>query len=110
MQVPNRGDFIFLDFDPQIGTEQSGRRPAIVLSPERFNRVTGYVTVCPISDTNREWGFHINIPEGFAVEGVIISDQVKNLDWRTRNAQIKGKASNDLINKVVQVIHTYVYE
>ncbi|WP_106495184.1 type II toxin-antitoxin system PemK/MazF family toxin [Lentibacillus sp. Marseille-P4043] len=110
MQVPDRGDFIYLDFDLQTGTEQSDRRPAIVLSPEKFNRVTGYATVCPISGTKREWGFNIDIPDGFAVGGVVISDQVKNLDWKTRKAQIKGKAPNDLINKVVQVIHTYVYE
>lgn len=110
MQVPDRGDFIYVDFDPQTGTEQSGRRLAIVLSPERFNQVTGYATVCPISNTKREWGFNIDIPEGFVVEGVIISDQVKNLDLKTRRAQIKGKAPNDLTNKVVQVIHTYLYE
>jgi mRNA interferase MazF len=110
VQVPARGDFIYLDFDPQTGTEQAGRRPAIVLSPEKFNRITGYATVCPISGTKREWGFNIDIPDGFAVEGVILSDQVKNLDWKTRKAQIKGKAPDDLTNKVVQVIHTYVYE
>ncbi|MBR7553616.1 type II toxin-antitoxin system PemK/MazF family toxin [Allobacillus sp. GCM10007491] len=110
MKVPDRGDFIYLDFYPQTGTEQSGRRPPIVLSPAKFNRVTGYATVCPISGTKREWGFNIHIPEGFAVEGVIISDQVKNLDWKTKNAKITGKAPNDLVNKVVQVIHTYIYE
>ncbi|WP_373896404.1 type II toxin-antitoxin system PemK/MazF family toxin [Virgibacillus sp. CBA3643] len=110
MQVPDRGDFIFIDFDPQTGTEQSGHRPAIVLSPKRFNQTTGYASVCPISNTDREWGFHIHIPADLAVEGVIISDQVKNLDWKKRNAKIKGKAPNDLVNKVIQVIHTYLYE
>lgn len=110
MQVPERGDFIFLHFDPQTGTEQSGHRPAIVLSPKRFNQVTGYAAVCPISNTNREWGFHIPIPDGLAVQGVIISDQLKNLDWKTRNAEIKGEAPDDLVNQVVQVIHTYLFE
>lgn len=110
MQIPDRGDLIFFDFDPQTGTEQSGRRPAIVLSPEKFNRVTGYASVCPISNTKREWGFHIHIPDDLAVQGVIISDQVKNLDWKKRKAEIKGKAPNDLVNQVVQVIHTYLYE
>lgn len=110
MQVPDRGDFIYLDFDPQIGTEQSGRRPAIVLSPEKFNRVTGYATVCPISGTNRKWGFNIDIPDDLAVSGIVIGDQIKNLDWKTRNAQIKGKAPSALTNKVVQVIQTYLYE
>src|SRR5699024_1080791 len=110
MQIPDRGDFVYLDFDPQSGTEQTGRRPAIVLSPENFNRITGYATVCPISSTNRKWGFNIDIPNDLAFSGVIISDQVKNLDWRTRKAQIKEKAPDDLVNKVVQVIHTYIFE
>ena len=74
MQTPDRGDFIYLDFDPQTGTEQSGRRPAIVLSPEKFNRVTGYVTVCPISGTKRRWGFNIDIPDNLVFSGVVISD------------------------------------
>lgn len=110
MQVPDRGDFIYLDFNPQAGTEQAGHRPAIVLSPKKFNEVTGYASVCPISRTDRNWGFHIPVPEGLAIEGVIISDQIKNSDWKKRKARIAGKAPNDLVNKVVQVIHTYLYE
>lgn len=110
MQIPARGDLIYLDFNPQTGTEQAGRRPALVISPEKFNLVTGYASVCPISRTQRKWGFHIPVPEGLAFEGVIIADQVKNLDWKTRNAEVKGKAPNDFVNKVVQVIHTYIYE
>ncbi|WP_066185643.1 MULTISPECIES: type II toxin-antitoxin system PemK/MazF family toxin [Gracilibacillus] len=110
MQVPARGDLIYLDFNPQAGTEQDGRRPALVLSPQKFNRITGYATVCPISRTQKKWGFHISIPEGLDMEGVLIVDQIKNLDWKTRNSEIKGKAPNDLVNKVVQVVHTYIFE
>ncbi|QKY71164.1 type II toxin-antitoxin system PemK/MazF family toxin [Lentibacillus sp. CBA3610] len=108
MQCPDRGDFIFLDFDPQAGTEQAGHRLAIVLSPKRFNEVTGYATVCPVSRTDRKWGFHIQIPDDAVVGGVVIADQMKNLDWRTRNARIAGQAPNNLVNRVVKVIHTYI--
>lgn len=110
MSAPDRGDFVFLDFNPQAGTEQAGVRPAIVLSPQRFNEVTGYASVCPISQTEREWGFHIPIPENLAVRGVIIGDQVKNLDWRRRNAKVVGQAPHELVNKTVKMIHTYLYE
>lgn len=110
MEIPDRGDLIYLDFNPQAGTEQAGRRPALVISPERFNRITGYASVCPISRTKRKWGFHIPIPSGFNVKGVIIVDQIKNLDWKTRNAEIKGKIPNDLVNKVVQTVHTFIFE
>lgn len=108
--LPDRGDFIFLDFSPQTGTEQRGRRPALVLSPKEFNKVTGYASVCPISQTEREWPFNMEIPDGLSVQGVVITDQVKNLDWKTRNAEVVGQAPNDFVNKVVQVIHTYIYE
>lgn len=110
MQVPDKGDFVFLNFNPQSGTEQAGERPAIVLSPKKFNAVTGYASVCPISRTTREWGFHISIPDGLAVEGVIIGDQVKNVDWRARKAKVVGKAPTSLVNKTIRIIHTYLYE
>src|SRR5699024_5944291 len=110
MVIPKRGDIVYLDFTPQAGSEQAGRRPAIILSPESFNQKTGYATVCPISQTERKWGFHVPIPEALTVSGVIIADQVKNLDWQIRNAEIKERAPDDLINRVVQIIHTYIFE
>lgn len=110
MFVPDRADIIYMDFSPQTGTEQAGRRPAIVLSPEKFNRVTGYASVCPISRTEREWGFHIDLPDELDTKGVVIADQVKNLDWQTRKANIVEQAPSDFVNEVVQVIHTYIYE
>lgn len=81
-----------------------------MLSPKRFNEVTGYASVCPISRTERKWGFHIPIPDDQPVEGVIIADQIKNLNWKTRNARIVGQAPNNFVNRVVKVIHTYSYE
>lgn len=108
MQTPDRGDIIYLDFNSQTGREQAGRRPAIVLSPIEFNRTTGYASVCPISNTTRPWGFHVHLPEGFAVEGVIITDQLKNLDFRARNATIKEKAPDDVIELCLKQIRTFL--
>lgn len=109
IEVPDRGDFVYLNFDSKAGREQAGRRPAIVLSPKKFNLVTGYASVCPISTTEREWGFHIPIPDGLAVKGVIIGDQVKNLDWKKRKAQIVGQAPAVLVNETIEIVHTYLY-
>lgn len=110
MTIPKRGDIISLNFDPQAGTEQRGERPALVLSPARFNKSTGYATVCPISTTTRRWPFNIPIPDGLHTKGYVISDQIKNLDWKTRNAIIKEKAPSYFVNEIIQIIHTYIYE
>ena len=108
MEIPERGDIVFLDFNPQTGREQAGRRPAIVLSPESFNRITGYATVCPISQTSQKWGFHVHLPDGLVVSGVVITDQVKNLDFRARNIEIKGRAPENIVNTCLKKIRTFL--
>lgn len=108
MQIPDRGDIIYLDFNPQTGREQAGRRPAIVLSPKRFNETTGYASVCPISNTTRQWGFHVDLPEGLDVEGVVIIDQLKNLDFRARNATIIEKVPDDVVDICLKKIRTFL--
>lgn len=108
MEIPDRGDIIYMDFNPQTGTEQAGRRPALVLSPKKFNQVTGYASVCPISHTTRPWGFHVDLPNGLKVGGVVITDQLKNLDFRARNATIKDRAPNDVIDICLNKIRTYL--
>ncbi|WP_153730517.1 type II toxin-antitoxin system PemK/MazF family toxin [Sporosarcina obsidiansis] len=108
MVITDRGDIIYLDFTPQTGREQAGRRPAIVLSPKIFNEKTGYASVCPISNTTRQWGFHVHLPEDLNVDGVIITDQLKNLDFRARNATIKEKAPDDVIDLCLEKIRTFL--
>lgn len=108
MQIPDKGDIVFLDFDPQTGREQSGRRPAIVLSPEAFNRTTGYAAVCPISRTERKWGFHVHLPDGSVFDGVVITDQLKNLDFKARNIQIKGQAPENVVEECIKKIRTFL--
>src|SRR5437868_3960001 len=85
--VPDRGDAVWLAFDPQAGHEQSGRRPAIVLSPAAYNGRVGLAVLCPITNQIKGYPFEVVIPEGLPISGVVLSDQVKSLDWRARNAE-----------------------
>jgi mRNA interferase MazF len=85
--IPRRGDVIRLDFDPQMGHEQAGRRLAVVLSNDDYNRKTGLCIACPITPQSKGYAFEIAIPRGLPYEGVVLSDQVKCLDWRARNAE-----------------------
>ena len=86
--VPARGDVVWLDFNPQAGHEQAGRRPALVLSPASYNGKLGLAIVCPITSRVKGYPFEVSIPSGFAVAGVVLADQVKNVDWQARNAQL----------------------
>jgi mRNA interferase MazF len=85
--VPRRGDVIKLDFDPQKGHEQAGRRPALVLSPTDYNRTVGLVVVCPITNEKKGYPWEVEIPDNPFVSGVVLADQVKSLDWRQRHAE-----------------------
>lgn len=84
--VPERGEAIWLTFDPQAGHEQAGRRPAVVLSPAAYNGKTGLALVCPITTRKKGYPFEVDIPQGCAVAGSVLADQVRNLDWRARKA------------------------
>lgn len=84
--VPDRGDVVWLDFTPQAGHEQAGRRPALVLSPSAYNKKVGLAIICPITNQVKGYPFEVGIPSGYQVTGVILSDQVKNPDWKSRKA------------------------
>ena len=86
--TPDRGDVVWLSLAPQAGREQKGRRPALVLSPKSYNRLTGLCVVCPITSRVKGYPFEVCIPEGFAVEGVVLADQLKSLDWNERRAEL----------------------
>ena len=85
---PKRGDAVWISFNPQAGHEQAGRRPALVLSPEAYNRKVGLALLCPITSRIKGYPFEVRIPEGSEAKGVILSDQVKSLDWRARRAEL----------------------
>jgi mRNA interferase MazF len=84
---PRRGDIVWLVFSPQAGHEQAGRRPALTLSPESYNKKMGLAVFCPITSQAKGYPFEVTIPTGLKISGVVLSDQVKSLDWRGRNAQ-----------------------
>ncbi len=86
MNTLDRGDVVWIDFDPQAGHEQAGRRPAVVLSPARYNEKVGLALICPITNRIKGYPFEVVIPIGLIVTGVILADQARNLDWKARNA------------------------
>jgi mRNA interferase MazF len=103
VNAPDRGDFIWLDFDPQAGHEQGGHRPALVLSPKVYNTKTGMALCCPITTKSKGFAFEVPIPQGGAVKGVILADHIKNLDWRARGGTKRaGRASPDVVAEVLE--------
>ena len=85
--TPTRGDVIRLNFMPQIGREQSGRRPALVMSSSDYNRRVGLVIVCPITNQAKGYTYEVDIPIGLMVTGVVLADAAKSLDWRGRDTE-----------------------
>ena len=107
--APRKGDFIALDFDPQSGHEQQGRRPALVVSNDLFNRRTGLVMACPVTRTDRKYPFHVAIPAGVSVSGFVMVDQIKSLDFRSRDAKRIGKAPDALMDEVLAILDACLY-
>lgn len=85
--VPGRGDAVWISFSPQEGHEQAGRRPALVISPASYNDKVGLAILCPITGRTKGYPFEVTIPSGLKLSGVVLSDQVKSLDWRARKAE-----------------------
>ena len=86
-KVPDRGDVVRVSMNPQTGPEQAGRRPALVMSPRAYNGKVGLAILCPITSQARGYPFEVQIPNGLSVQGVILSDQAKSLDWKAREAE-----------------------
>ena len=98
---PDRGDFVYLDFTPQAGTEQAGRRPALVLSPFDFNVATGLMFACPITNQAKGGSFDVDVPRGARLTGVILSHQMRAVDWIARNADFHSKAPEATVLEVL---------
>lgn len=101
---PKRGDIVWLSFTPQAGHEQAGHRPALVLSPESYNRKVGLALFCPITSHVKGYPFEVHVPNGSQVSGVILADQVKSLDWKARRAtfccELPTESVHDVLNKL----------
>jgi len=93
--TPERGDIVWITMNPTVGHEQSGRRPALVLSPGSYNGKVGLAILCPITTQVKGYPFEVPIPDGLPVEGVVLSDQAKSLDWRSRGAEFACRAPEE---------------
>jgi mRNA interferase MazF len=98
--VPDRGDVVWLQFDPQAGNEQAGRRPALVVSPKSYNGKVGLALVCPITSRIKGYPFEVELPVGLETSGAILCDQAKSLDWRARRAARFGSVPEDVMLEV----------
>jgi len=87
LHVPDRGDIVWVDFDPQAGHEEAGRRPALIVSPQSYNQKVGLVLLCPITNQRKGYPFEVPLPKGLKVAGVVLADQVKGIDWHARRAE-----------------------
>ena len=107
--TPRKGDFIALTFDPQSGREQKGRRPALVISNTLFNQKTGLTIVCPITNTDRKYPFHIKISDPVSLTGFVMVDQVKSVDYISRKVKFIEKASDTLLSEVLGILDACIY-
>ena len=99
--VPASGDLIWLQFTPQVGREQAGHRPALVISPISYNRRVGLAVCCPVTSHVKGYPFEVLLPQGLGVEGALLSDQIKSLDWRVRKARRIGGVPADVLQETV---------
>ena len=104
--IPQCGDVVRISLNPQAGHEQAGRRPAAVLSPRSYNGKTGLAILCPITSHIKGYPFEVILPAGLPVTGAILSDQVKSLDWRARNAELLCTLPDDTICEMLQKLGT----
>lgn len=105
--VPDRGDLVWLQFDPQIGHEQAGTSPALTLSPRAYNEKVGLAIFCPVTSNEKGYPFEVKIEEQ-KIRGVILADQVKSLDWRKREAKFIVKAPAKVVIEVIKLLSTLV--
>lgn len=104
--IPERGDLVWIDFDPHAGSEQKDHRPAIVLSPSAYNGKTGLAIFCPITSHSKGYPFEVSLPLGLKISGVILSDHVKSLDWKARGIRNADLAPDEVVREVLEKLNT----
>jgi mRNA interferase MazF len=104
--VPQAGDLVWLNFNPQAGHEQAGRRPALVLSPAGYHEKTALAIVCPITSNTQPYPFKVLLPEGLPIGGAVLADQVKSIDRAARQLKVAGPAPRSIVLEVQAKIAT----
>ena len=102
--IPDRGDIVWLEFNPQAGYEQAGHRPALVVSPRAYNEKVGLALFCAITSNIKGYPFEVVLPEKHEVSGAILSDQIKSLDWRMRKAKRMACVPHNVLEEVLAKI------
>jgi mRNA interferase MazF len=106
--VPERGDIIKLQFNPQAGREQAGYRPAMVISTSEYNQISKLIVVCPITSRKKGWPFEVELTAQMQIVGVVLVDQVKSLDCESRGAVFVEKAPSEVVDEVLARLETLV--
>lgn len=104
--IPDRGDVVWINMNPQAGHEQAGRRPAVALSPYSYNAKVGLALFSPVTNQIKGYPFEVIIPEGYKVAGAILADQVKSLDWKVRNVEFFDKIPESVILEILTKLST----
>lgn len=99
--IPDRGDLVWINFSPQQGHEQAGRRPAIVISPKRYNERLKLALFCPVTSKVKGYPFEVQLPEDTKVQGVVLCDQIKSLDWQARKIKFIEALPNDTLEEIL---------
>lgn len=102
MYEPDRGDIVWMTFNPRSGHEQAGDRPSVILSPRKYNVKAGLCLCCPITSQVKGYPFEVSLPNGLPVSGVVLADQVKSFDWKIRQASFICKVPGVVVDEIVE--------
>jgi len=97
---------VWISLTPQVGREQAGRRPAVVLSPVAYNERVGLAVFCPVTSAVKGYPFEVPLPAGTGVRGVVLADQARSLDWRARQAEFHARLPDETTAEILQKLHT----
>ncbi len=106
--IPQRGDIVWIDLDPSQGSEIKKTRPALVISPFSYNEKVGLALLCPITSHKKGYPFEVELPPEGKINGVVLSDHIKSLDWKARNAKFEGKVSTKIVTEVIEKISVLI--
>lgn len=108
LYIPKHGDLVWLQFNPQSGHEQAGKRPALVISSQGYNGKVGLALMCPVTSKIKGYPFEVSLSQDLPIEGVILSDQLKSLDWQSRQATLICSVSAETLKEVIEKIKVLI--
>jgi len=106
--TPQKGDLVILTFDPSAGHEQQGRRPALIISNETFNKHVGFAMACPITNTDRNFPFHVDVNSN-QLTGFIMTEQLKSIDYKVRKVKFVEKVNDEVLDKVLGILESVIF-